>query len=237
MAIRQINIGYLANDGTGDDLREAFIKVNDNFAEVQSLLENTIQVTGENVGLGKQIFKEKLGNRLQFKTLIQGNNVLLTEHGDSITVTADSGLEQIIVLSQSGSIMLPGGQQLLNVFGGVNIGTAVDVQDGESFLKINVKGDGLLELDQDPHLGGTLIGNNNDITDVNSITASTFNGNVIGTVYGVDIRSLSDALLEFDFGSFLPEINSIIDYIYLTTDIDFGSFIAPTLITLDEGTI
>ncbi len=29
-----INIGTLANDGTGDDLREAFIKVNNNFNEL-----------------------------------------------------------------------------------------------------------------------------------------------------------------------------------------------------------
>ena len=28
MAIQTINIGTIANDGTGDDLREAFVKVN-----------------------------------------------------------------------------------------------------------------------------------------------------------------------------------------------------------------
>ena len=34
MAQSGINIGQLANDGTGDDLREAFIKVNNNFTEL-----------------------------------------------------------------------------------------------------------------------------------------------------------------------------------------------------------
>ena len=34
MANSIINIGTLANDGTGDDLREAFIKVNNNFSEL-----------------------------------------------------------------------------------------------------------------------------------------------------------------------------------------------------------
>ncbi len=34
MAISTINIGTLANDGTGDDLREAFVKVNNNFTEL-----------------------------------------------------------------------------------------------------------------------------------------------------------------------------------------------------------
>ena len=31
MAINYIDVGIIANDGTGDDLREAFIKVNENF--------------------------------------------------------------------------------------------------------------------------------------------------------------------------------------------------------------
>ena len=136
MSIQNINIGYLANDGTGDDLRDAFIKVNNNFDEMQLSLNNAIVVTGENVGLGKNIFKQKIGNILEFKTLIQGNNVLLTEHGDSVTITADSGLEQIIVLTEAGSIILPGGQQLLNIYGGTNIGTAVQVDGTDSYLKI-----------------------------------------------------------------------------------------------------
>jgi hypothetical protein len=33
MAIEIINVGSSANDGTGDTVREAFIKVNDNFAQ------------------------------------------------------------------------------------------------------------------------------------------------------------------------------------------------------------
>ena len=34
MAIQRVNIGTIANDGTGDDLREAFVKVNNNFTEL-----------------------------------------------------------------------------------------------------------------------------------------------------------------------------------------------------------
>ena len=36
MAVTSINVGTLANDGTGDDLREAFIKVNNNFTDFAS---------------------------------------------------------------------------------------------------------------------------------------------------------------------------------------------------------
>ena len=37
MAIQTINIGQNVNDGTGDDLRTAFDKVNDNFTYLDGL--------------------------------------------------------------------------------------------------------------------------------------------------------------------------------------------------------
>ena len=37
MAIQTINIGSSANDGTGDPLRTAFDKVNDNFVELYAV--------------------------------------------------------------------------------------------------------------------------------------------------------------------------------------------------------
>ena len=46
MAIQTINIGTIANDGTGDDLREAFVKVNNNFAELD--IRDPEKTTGAN---------------------------------------------------------------------------------------------------------------------------------------------------------------------------------------------
>jgi len=34
MAQRVINVGASANDGTGDGIRDAFVKTNDNFTEL-----------------------------------------------------------------------------------------------------------------------------------------------------------------------------------------------------------
>ena len=34
MSVKKINIGQLANDGTGDDIRTAFDKVNDKFEDL-----------------------------------------------------------------------------------------------------------------------------------------------------------------------------------------------------------
>jgi len=50
MAQQIIGIGSTANDGTGDALRDAFIKTNDNFTELYSeFLQNRIVVTQDNV--------------------------------------------------------------------------------------------------------------------------------------------------------------------------------------------
>lgn len=42
MAQQTINVGTTANDGTGDSLRDSFVKVNDNFTEVYALANPSI---------------------------------------------------------------------------------------------------------------------------------------------------------------------------------------------------
>ena len=68
MAIQTINLGLIANDGTGDDLREAFTKVNANFADLDVRAAN---ITAENaaVGAGFGVFKEQDGTVLKFRDL------------------------------------------------------------------------------------------------------------------------------------------------------------------------
>ena len=58
MAKQTINIGSAANDGTGDPLRTAFDKINDNFdelygssAEANDLLEDTSPQLGGNLDI------------------------------------------------------------------------------------------------------------------------------------------------------------------------------------------
>jgi hypothetical protein len=41
MAQENINVGAAANDGTGDPLRTAYIKTNNNFTELYNNLTNT----------------------------------------------------------------------------------------------------------------------------------------------------------------------------------------------------
>ena len=91
MTIQSINLGNYANDGTGDDLRTAFTKVNANFAFLNT--EVTIG-NGTNLGGGTAIFADKNGTNLEFKTL--------TSTGSSIAITHSStsvNLESVTVLN------------------------------------------------------------------------------------------------------------------------------------------
>jgi hypothetical protein len=60
MTITNINIGTIANDGTGDPLRQAFDKINDNFSELYArgaagsnfdLSDNDIEAINSNGGI------------------------------------------------------------------------------------------------------------------------------------------------------------------------------------------
>jgi len=238
MAIQTINVGYLANDGTGDDLREAFIKVNENFGEMSVLVENAITTEAENIGTGIPLLKGKVGNIFEFKTLIDGYGIQLTENGNSVTLTGDPGMEELLIVTDNGSIMLGGGKPLLPIQNGQNIETTVEMIAGfPAKLKINVDGEGLIELDKQPKLGGDLLGNQHSIYDMNVVSARTFNGNHEGTVWGIDIRDLESAITSYDFGHMNDNTDSLLEFFLRTTDIDHGSFAVPQPLLIDGGPI
>jgi hypothetical protein len=88
--LQTINIGGYANDGTGDDLRTAFQKVNSNFATLNSELGIT---TAENVGSGVGIFAQKDDTTLQFKSLKGTSGVTVTYDATSVTIGALANIQ------------------------------------------------------------------------------------------------------------------------------------------------
>lgn len=119
MTIQNINIGNIANDGTGDDLREAFRKVNENFDELDLRApENT---TAAGIGTGVAVFAGKVADQLQFKNFTAGTGISVAAvAGNDIQISAN--LQGMLVVSDSGSMNLDDGETL-RIIGGAGIQT------------------------------------------------------------------------------------------------------------------
>lgn len=250
MAIEMINVGAAANDGTGDDLREAFVKINQNFEDLDLRIDDKTEAV--NVGSGVGVYKQRTGYNLEFKSLVAGNNVTLQEFENQITLAATGGLQNLIFLTDSGSVHVADGQTV-RIQGGTGTTTR---WDGNAIKVDNTKLSSLNE-DPNPTLAGNLDGNLQSIGNVDEITANIFrgavigpitgdvNGNVIGNVtgsvtgdltgnvHGVDIREFFSE--QVDFGSINVTANNWFDLLKATLDIDMGTINSPASFSIDGG--
>lgn len=232
MAITSINVGNIANDGTGDDLREAFIKVNSNFVDVDSRIQNTA-VEAANIGTGAGIYADQDGNTLQFKSLVAGASITLTPTANTVVVNADTGVGNFHILSDNGSLHVYG-QTVALQSGDTDVLTTRVVGDN---IFIDLGTSNLIERDIAPKLGANLNANDKSIIGANSITADTFSGNLVGTVHGIDVRDINQYFdYYWDFGELLDShtYNSIIEWIIGHSDIDLGPITGPGL---ETGTV
>ena len=234
MATKKINIGQLANDGTGDDIRTAFDKVNDNFVDLDARFPTAS--TGENLGpLGEGIFSSATNSSLSFKKIIGGDNITLTSSITGITITGPDSLDQLIVVSDNGTVTVARGQTM-SIQGTNGIATSVTGQN----LYISAT-NGAVSADGAPTLSAGLNANNQNIINGGTVTASAFNGPVEGLVYGIDVRELQGAAgaNAFDFGNLNPTYLNLLDFLQKETDVEFGTFINPGTVTaeIDLGTI
>ena len=224
MAVQLINIGNIANDGTGDDLREAFIKTNANFEELD--LRDDEQTSGINIGFGTELFKQKIGYELQFKTLSAGTDITFTEVNDVISIAADGGIKTLDLTSDGNTYSVPdiGNLQIL---GGENIGT--NIVDGK--LYVSYTGPTEVVDDATPTLGGNLDADSNNISNVATLTAD----NVVGLVHGIDIRN--NSFLNLDLGEIVQNVTTSLDFLLSANNVDYGSIISPSTANSDFGTL
>lgn len=221
MAINYIDVGIVANDGTGDSLREAMIKINDNFEEIDlRVVEETIIANAGDFGTG--IYKGKIDGENQFKRIVAGQNVTLTNADNYITINAAESLDQLVVISDSGSITVERGQTL-GIKGGEGINTEVNGQQ----VILNLDTTGIVSQDTSPLLSANLEANNKNITGANTITATTFRGAFEGTIWGYDVRTFGSYFQGFDFGGLRPTYNNAIELILGNTDVDFETIVPP----------
>lgn len=236
MAVQLINIGNVANDGTGDDLREAFIKVNQNFEELD--LRDDEQTSASNLGNeGEGLFVRRNVYDLEFKKISAGANVTLTADDNKIVIAADSGVSDLTITADSGSVLLDD-SAALTVSGGSDITTSIV----EGVLTVDYVGITDLVSDPSPQLSADLDAQSNNLLNVGTISSSgitgPLTGNVTGLVHGVDIRDLNFYKLpenSWNFGELGQEtaITNIFDYVFAATDVDFGLLTSATPVDLD----
>lgn len=240
MAIQTINIGNIANDGTGDDLRVAFSKINANFTDVDSRV--AVAIDAENLGSGEGIFYVKDSNILEFKSLVAGDNVTLSSTANEITVSAEDAIGTIQFNADTGNLTFTGGDAI-NLLGGQNIDTTFT----GSTLTIDIVGTDLVSQDPSPVLSGVLNAATNDVLNVNNLTVNTITANTsitapnyIGDVHDIDIRfhqeALGNTIFGVDYGSFEYEAISGVDLLIASTVISYGTFTSPAGIASDYGT-
>lgn len=243
MALQYINLGAVANDGTGDDLREAFLKINQNFEDID--LRNDEKTRVANLGdTGESIFHNLVNYEIQLKKIASGQNVVLSSDDEKITVSVPYiGLEELRVATDGDTLTLNSPQSFVGIIGGTNITTSLNSQ-GEVVITNNHITS--LAEDESPRLIRDLDAGGFSLAAVNTITAQTvtagqfignLTGNVTGLVNGVDPAQTAEYFNGyFDFGTVVQNVNSILEWVISGADVDFGTFGDPDERTIDAGT-
>ena len=210
MAIQNINVGVLANDGTGDDLREAFIKVNQNFDDVDLRINAFTDQTAENIGsAGFGVFAQETAEVFQFRKLLPDplnpETMSIRISDDGTTIYLSSTQAQTRFNDGVRSISTPA-EQFIQLTGTGGADVTVGTNTDGNIITV----DSLLSRETSPSLSANLDANNNNITNVaelNGITSTEFE-----EVFG------------WNFGDFNTNASSIIQYIVKTAyDVDFGA--------------
>lgn len=217
MALQIINVGLIANDGTGDDLREAFIKVNQNFDDLDLRTEST---TAQNaaVGAGYGTYKEQVGSILYFRDLqpdpLYPGTMAIRVSDDGNTLYLRSS--QATIRFTDGTNTLSSSVEQVVTFTGTE-GARITVDNNSRTVSV----DSQLVRETAPALSANLDADNNNIVNINQIN-------------NISMDSLAE-LFEFNFGNISNTRSNIIDWIVNSTDIDFGTITSPATEIVDLG--
>lgn len=167
MSIQYVNIGTNPNDGTGDDLRSAFLKVNDNFQLLATIGGETNY--GANLGGGTgEVYAGKVNEVLNFRTIAGGPGIALTVEGNVVritnTFTSPSAFTKIYGDDPNTYFEAQTPSSSFRIIGDGLISTQIVSNE------LTISGDFNLINDQLPKLGADLDLNSNDITGTGNIS-------------------------------------------------------------------
>lgn len=224
MAVELVNIGRIANDGTGDDLREAFIKINRSLEDLDLRIDDKTE--GVNIGTGAGVFKQRTGYNLEYKSIVGSNDIVVTNNPTEIALSVDAGLAARPIVADTGTATIPA-RGTLRIQGSGGITTTADDANGS----VTIAGDASLESDTSPALSANLNANGFAITNVGTLIGN----NVESSVYDIDVRTLNDLYINLDFGDFESNTDNFVDFFKSLVDADYGSLTTPILLNTDNG--
>ncbi len=229
MAIQTINLGTYANDGTGDDLRTAFQKVNANLTELYSALY------GANVGATPPV--SGVGEGELWWSTVEGR--LYVYYGnawiDASPVGSPSSYNLSAETTTNGANLRLTGESIVNdvkISSGTNI--TVTRTDANTITLSSTSYTGNVNGTVTGALIGSVTGN----------VTGNLNGEVFGTVSDISNHYLSELN---DVSNTEPVIGQGLVWTGSTWapgnvasvgggDLDFGTFGTPAGFTLDLGT-
>jgi len=212
MNITLIDIGNIANDGTGDDLRTAFQKINDNLVELETSIDAS--TIADNVGGGVGLFKQKTVNTLEFKTLAVNDKLAITLDGDKVVISTNFVGKDINVGSLTASGSIEGNIITASMFNGSVNG--------------NLMGR-VYPLSPDYIIGaGNIVGVQPEIGLPNYSPAR---------IDGIAVKDLDRTINTFDFGTLDNTYTSSFTYLLAQVGLDCGTIISPTDLSVDAGTL
>lgn len=219
--LQEINLGQAINDGTGDDLRTAFLKIIANFQYLES--EITQPVDAANVGAVEQgVFKEKIDNILYFKSIVAGDNIEIQTTPDTIIVGTTEGLDlKDKDIDNVGNLYVKGkieldpstNSELIGTTNGLHFG----IVQGTVYAPPGMFG-----------LQGDVVGRNPNVGELSQDYEPA-------RVDGIAVLDLNRSLNNFDFGSIDGNVKNPIQYILSQIGINFGTITSATTVKLDLG--
>jgi hypothetical protein len=249
LQVNLVNLGSYPNDGTGDDLRSAFVKSNENF---QSIKDNVV-LNAENIGTGTGIFSIKSGNTLRFKSISSANpNMSVSYDSNSITLNVVDSINSLAEdpnPTLAGTLILNG--KGIEGFGNINITGDITADTITGNFIGNFSGDisGNINGNLTGNVTGNVTGqvsniNNHNLEDLGNVTsvvptngqALVWNGSAWTPGNVETSNGPTPSFNNYDFG-LLSGVRNSFDLIMQFTSVDFGSIYDSTSIKLDLGPI
>jgi hypothetical protein len=257
---RLVNLGLVANDGTGDDLREAFTKINENVQYIGDRIGSA--VSGTNLGsVGESVFVEVVGAELKFRKINADGNLHVRLAGDVITLD----FRPNSTVSFYGQDITNAGAVTGTSFTGPLTGNVTGNVTGNltgtilTAAQSNITSVGILGgLTVTAPISGSVTGNAGTVTNGVYTTGdqtiggvktfnSAVNADLIGDVTGmikttgtdtyVDVSDLERRINTFDYGVINPVFVDPIRYYLSAVGTDMGTFNNPSEFGIDAGTL